>query len=547
MRAGITLITICWAFWQTGVIAVYAREEVIPDSLQRLLQQPVHDTGRIMFMNRLAEELAPLDPGLSHRLSDVALEESKNLKFNRGVAYAYMNQGILHRLRGMHDEAGKMYFESLRIMEEEEYRPGIAAVCKQIGIMMAAVGDFQGSLAYLNRALDFYTRHQERIMLPELYHNMGIAFENLGNSQQALSNYFKSLEISRELDDPYMIGVNYGRIGNIYYLAGDSQCLTFYRLWMSIAGTAGNLAGQCDASLSIGRYFNSIGKPDSSIHYLIFSDELAKDIDNLSLEGQVAKELSLAFEMTGDPRMALAYHKEFTSLNDSLNIMSMIREITRMEIVYQARKEDALAGLRMKKTRLVYSAISAALLIVLALIGFFYFKQRKGIRNMRLENDKLLRIRNRLDEKLHFRQHELESTIRFQLEKNELLTRFMEKLNEYLPNLITENQQRIREVVQELKTALEFQYWKDFEIRFREVHQTFYDVLDERFPGLTPGEKRLCAFLKLGMTTREIATLTRQNTSAIEAARIRLRKKLNISGTDTDLAELLNQLPSGET
>jgi hypothetical protein len=81
--------------------------------------------------------------------------------------------------------------------------------------------------------------------------------------------------------------------------------------------------------------------------------------------------------------------------------------------------------------------------------------------------------------------------------------------------------------------------WKEFECRFQQVHEQFYKTLTERFPDLTPSERRLCAFLKLNMTTKEISAMTRQNAKSIDVARTRLRKKLNLTGTDQNLITFL--------
>ena len=64
----------------------------------------------------------------------------------------------------------------------------------------------------------------------------------------------------------------------------------------------------------------------------------------------------------------------------------------------------------------------------------------------------------------------------------------------------------------------------------------------EKFPKLSPNEKKLCAFLRLNMSTKDIAALTRKSTSSIDVARTRLRKKLEISGTDTNLISFLAKL-----
>ena len=75
-----------------------------------------------------------------------------------------------------------------------------------------------------------------------------------------------------------------------------------------------------------------------------------------------------------------------------------------------------------------------------------------------------------------------------------------------------------------------------------EVHEDFYDTLLKRFPDLSPSELRLCAFLKLNMTTKEISELTGHQMNSLEMARYRLRQKLGISNSEVNLITFLSQI-----
>jgi len=83
--------------------------------------------------------------------------------------------------------------------------------------------------------------------------------------------------------------------------------------------------------------------------------------------------------------------------------------------------------------------------------------------------------------------------------------------------------------------------WTEFELRFQQVYNDFYDKLQEKFPNLSSNEKKLCAFLKLNMTTKEISAITYQSVNSIVVARSRLRKKLDIE-TEESLISYLQGL-----
>jgi DNA-binding CsgD family transcriptional regulator len=83
--------------------------------------------------------------------------------------------------------------------------------------------------------------------------------------------------------------------------------------------------------------------------------------------------------------------------------------------------------------------------------------------------------------------------------------------------------------------------WKEFEICFENVYNDFYTKLNEKLPDITLREKRLCAFLKMNMCTKEIAAITFQTPNSIDVAKHRLRKKIGIE-TDEDFSSFLISL-----
>lgn len=115
------------------------------------------------------------------------------------------------------------------------------------------------------------------------------------------------------------------------------------------------------------------------------------------------------------------------------------------------------------------------------------------------------------------------------VQKNE----FIDSVTKRLSDLTNEeskqiNKQRVNTIIRQMKANVDKTAWDEFEIRFQQIHQDFYTKLNERVPNLTTNEKRLCAFLYLNMTTKEISAITFQSIKSIEVARTRLRRKMQL-------------------
>jgi len=70
--------------------------------------------------------------------------------------------------------------------------------------------------------------------------------------------------------------------------------------------------------------------------------------------------------------------------------------------------------------------------------------------------------------------------------------------------------------------------WADFESQFEFIHQGFLNKIRIQFGEFTPNELRLCAFLKLNMTNKEIALIIYTSPDSVNTARKRLKKKLGL-------------------
>ena len=81
--------------------------------------------------------------------------------------------------------------------------------------------------------------------------------------------------------------------------------------------------------------------------------------------------------------------------------------------------------------------------------------------------------------------------------------------------------------------------WEQFSVHFDRVHVDFIKHLKDKFPSITSTELRLSAYLKMNLSTKEIATLMKISPRGVEVGRYRLRKKLNIA-SNVNLFEFFN-------
>lgn len=136
-----------------------------------------------------------------------------------------------------------------------------------------------------------------------------------------------------------------------------------------------------------------------------------------------------------------------------------------------------------------------------------------------------------LAKEIRLKQNELASTTLNIAKKNEMM---LEIKNMLLVNKDKfPNSQRYRSFIKKLDGSIEDnEDWKRFEVNFKELHDDFFERLLKTYPSLTPKDLKLCAYLKMNLSTKEIAPLMAISIRGVEIHRYRLRKKLAVDGSE---------------
>jgi ligand-binding sensor domain-containing protein/DNA-binding CsgD family transcriptional regulator len=153
----------------------------------------------------------------------------------------------------------------------------------------------------------------------------------------------------------------------------------------------------------------------------------------------------------------------------------------------------------------------------------------------------LVTLRNEnLEADINYKNSELASSAMHLVKKGELITKVKSDLLHVMKGI--ENQQAAGEIKKMLKALSEDENmdkeWENFTKHFDKVHSDFLVALKEKHPNTTSNELKLCAYLRMNLSTKEMAQLMNISVRGVEISRYRLRKKLGIS-SETNLFHYL--------
>lgn len=195
---------------------------------------------------------------------------------------------------------------------------------------------------------------------------------------------------------------------------------------------------------------------------------------------------------------------------------------------YQQIRFNKRQQMKLKKQKLVYEEEQKRLHVE------HQFKvQEKEKQIILLTNEKL-------QAELNHRNQDLASSAMNLVRKIEVMSKLKNNLEQY--RLVTDDEISRKEFAKIIKTIDgeidDQQEWEQFTTLFDHIHHNFLRNLKAHYPDISANELKLSAYLKLNISTKEIAQLMNISVRGVETARFRLRKKLSVSG-DINLHDFL--------
>ena len=147
----------------------------------------------------------------------------------------------------------------------------------------------------------------------------------------------------------------------------------------------------------------------------------------------------------------------------------------------------------------------------------------------------LIKLRNEhLEIELKHKSSELADSTMNLVRKNDMLQEIDMQMGQLAAEITKEkNKAAAAKIIRDVRRSIQRNItdddnWEKFEENFNLVYNNFLDKLVAQFPLLKLNDRKLCAYLKMELSSKEMAALLNTSVRSVETARYRLRKKLNL-------------------
>ncbi|WP_326984012.1 hypothetical protein VUJ46_05565 [Chryseobacterium sp. MYb264] len=432
--------------------------------------------------------------------------------------------------RGEQVKAMEYNFNALARYKKEKDKEGMSTVYLNIGFLTFSYNQLTESIGYLDKAKEQIRESgsDDPLLQARLYSEYAKNYSRLGMVSRSNLTFDKAIayaeKVTNEKQRDYMLfycyiwkrvnflsdkdslksidrkvvnimpgGITYTKMAD--YFIEDKANLDSARFYLDKAMQAPDkdmIGVKAMTLFSYGNLYNALQENEKSSHYYLQALELFKKVKLKNQIRAVYDSLAAHYSRAGDAASSKLYLEKYKIINDSIK---REEKLAVDRVVDNLSKEDALDA---KKDRYTAYFVIVALIIVFGL--FMYIRGRINLLK-HLEKDRLLE----------------EKTLRvLKLEK--------------------QTSHSFDKVAEMAKNNDPF-----FLVRFKEVYPEFYENLLQKYPFLTDNDIRLCAYIRLNLSNKEIATFKNLTVRSVETTKYRLKKKLGLDA-DSNLNTWISEL-----
>lgn len=403
----------------------------------------------------------------------------------------------------------------------------------------------------------------------QLQNDIGLVYLRLRQYNEAMASFETALEFAK--DNPYSTGYVYGNIGAILLEQGKpKQAEPYLQKDLNISLQLADFPSAASAAIDLSSAMLMQNQRKEALKYLKLADSLfVLDPEKNFIGNNYENWQKLLADLEGTSERLFMTELLVQTLNNRLKIEvaennNQLVTIAQMVEFSNQLEQSELKTLKANRLKLGY-IYTAVVLLLLLTGGAIYFISRNHILKQKYRIDELRLARREQELKILEQQKNLQAVeLQLQKEHAEIQALRMEQMQQiqahtqlskgYVEDITIQLAESIRAAIltenklsPAVKSKLEsslrvydhsLQTQSDMNLSGNEDANQFIRRLKDKFPDLSADEIKLCSYLRLQMSTKEIASIKMITIAGVNKSRNRIRKKLGLT-PNQDLSEFL--------
>ncbi len=523
-------------------------KEAYIDSLRTSLITQIDDQSRYDCYIELSTEYLYLNFTEAQKMAEMALKIANKNNWDTAICAASIALGHSYFIQGKHTDAQESYEYARQYAEKHNDLENLAYATISLSRFFSDLAFYDKALEYANQTLLIIDKLKPEIKQSAYDNRKSTVLKSIGHiylktdkyeqAEKTLLEALKLMKWERAENETALLKL----IADTKKSQGKTEeAIKYLYRGKRIAEENNIPVYQIYVNDYLARLFNELNLPDSAIKYAKIAIEKGKRINKESSAAASYEILADYYESQNKYQAALDYYKLAKQYHDSISAKTVMTE-TNLAIKKLSFEEGYLIKEQEAKIRnMRYIMLFSVLLMVISVFILLFFLQRMRLRKRTIEKKLLEKEKVMLKQDVKNKNKELSSKVMFILRRNQLIEEVIKGLQKLRPSLKKEQDQTLNEIISNLKDVFDENIWKEFEMKFVNIHPDFYEKLQEDYPDLSTNEKRICAFIRMNLATKEISYFTGMRPNTIDVARTRLRKKFELTNSGQSLEAFLAQ------
>lgn len=499
----------------------------------------VNELGHLYAgLGNTLESQGLVEQSLEYHTTAIEIYSRINSKSN--IAWRQLDIGTVYFNQQMLEAASQRYGLALELFTSINDLNGMAVTENNLGLINQKQDQPLKALLHFETALKYRYGIGEDHLIGHSFSYLGAANAQLGRYDKAFKLFKKANHFLLKSDNQEIIINNYVSMAELYRKLGEIElAIEYFQKALLLAKTNNIIIKIPKIELDLGNLYVRLKEYTNALKHFENGISIAKENKSLTDKSNLYRALNEFYTRKGNYKKSLVMLHHYTTIQDTIKSLGNVETLAKIEVsrVIKENEDIVEAKHREIKEQKLYRNMMGlgfvfSLIILMGLINRYYYIKKTSNeiqmqqhiihqREITIQKEK----EKRLENDLHHKHKLLTQKALNMAQTKDILTNISKKLKDGNNVSSISVRKSLGLIQDQLNQENE---WSEFEKWFGEVHNDFYENLKLKYPTLSQREQKICALLKLKLSTKDISRLTNLSPGSIEQYRIRIRKKLNL-------------------
>lgn len=499
-----------------------------------------------------------------------ALEIYKKLNDRKGIIQSLVHIAGAYGMQNDCDKGLKYYDQALEIANEDNDKEQLIVIYNGIGNCYTITGDYDKSLSYYKLSWEIAIEMNDGKKISSLLNNIGNIYRIKNDLDKAIEYTKKAFQRADSINYKEMAATNLYNLSGIYFEKKDySKSMQYIDRARKEAEELGYILLKIKIWEQYVKLYQELGQFDKANEYhtlLVTEQNEGQKINNVARIANLQVLYNLAGKQQQVQELTTATQmdkQKIRRLVISLIIISILLILAAYSLYLKVRyirlaKENLLQLHNLKRKEQEHENEQIRLLN--EQLASEREKHELEIEKNRIERQQTDVLLEQITMEKQRADAQLEQTTQENLSLQEdvagknrelvSMTMQIQQKNEIFNKLRTDilklkenlSEQAVNDIVKSIDhSARTDKDWDTFLMHFNNVHTNFFEILQQLYPELTEKDLKQCAYIKMGLSVKEVASLMNISIRAVEKARMKIKAKMNL-GTEVNLSVHLQRI-----